>query len=169
MTFKVDIGSRTVSHSSGAAARFYRYCTMDAWRASDSATLHNPDLYPGSASEFGRLAKEAALTAGMDHGGPPDEGGNGEISLLDCRIDWDAGAALQELVPSTRGAAWVGEQVFDGTVGGAIRLFKSLPLERRHRIEMFIDAGKIEACEQTILGFDELNVIASRSDVPGSV
>lgn len=67
-TFTVDIAAREVRHSSGASVSFYRYTSDDDWRASDVVTLRNPDLYDGPPAELGRLAKEAAVAAGMGHG-----------------------------------------------------------------------------------------------------
>jgi hypothetical protein len=67
--FTVDVEQRIVTHTSGASASFYRYETDDDWRRTDVVTLHNPVLFPGSQREFARLAKEAALAAGMTHGG----------------------------------------------------------------------------------------------------
>lgn len=63
--FTVDLHAREVRHPSGAVVSFYEYRSEADWRASDSVTLHNPDLYSGPAEELGRLAKEAALAAGM--------------------------------------------------------------------------------------------------------
>ena len=70
-TFTVDIESRKVRHSSGASASFYRYRNDEDWQRSDVVTLHNPDLYDGPHAELARRAKEAALAAGMGHGGKP--------------------------------------------------------------------------------------------------
>lgn len=63
--FHVDLAARRVTHVSGAAATFYEYPSEDEWRASDVVTLLNPRLYDGPEVEFARLAKEAALKAGM--------------------------------------------------------------------------------------------------------
>lgn len=88
------------------------------------------------------------------------------MSLLDGRVDWDAGAELQERMPSTRAAAWVGERLFEGTIAGAIRVFATLPLERQERVELFVDHGVIAEASSTILGFGELAQLASRTDLP---
>ena len=42
------------------------------------------------------------------------------MSLADCRIRWDAGAVLQEVLPTTRALAWAGNQFYDGTIAGAL-------------------------------------------------
>lgn len=68
-TFTVDLTRRKVTHSSGARATFDRHPTAEDWHASEVVKLSNIGLYDGPAAEFGRRAKEAALAAGMDHGG----------------------------------------------------------------------------------------------------
>jgi hypothetical protein len=61
----------------------------------------------------------------------------------------------------------VGEQLYDGTVGGAVRFFKSLPRDQQDGIEMFVDAGVVAGLEEdTIIGTEVLRALASRSDVP---
>ena len=65
-----------------------------------------------------------------------------------------------------RGVAWVGDPLYDGTVGGAIRHFKSLLPDQQNRVEMLVDPGIIEGTQATIVSFDELKVIAARPDVP---
>jgi hypothetical protein len=88
------------------------------------------------------------------------------IDVSDCKVQWDRGAALQVLVNSTTRTLWVGEQVYGGTVAGAVRFFKSRPVEEQDRIEMFLDAGVIEGVGETIIGADVLRVLGDRPDLP---
>ena len=88
------------------------------------------------------------------------------MSIMDCEIRWDAGAVLQELVPSSRAVSWVGDQIYSGTIAGAVRLFATLPEERQMRVEMFVDRGSIEGSSSTILGFDDLSDLTCRADFP---
>ena len=52
------------------------------------------------------------------------------MSLLDCAINWDAPASLKDVRLPTQGFAWVGDHVYDGNVGGAVRKFKALSREQ---------------------------------------
>lgn len=88
------------------------------------------------------------------------------MALIDCRIDWDAGAVLQELVELTPASDWVGQQIYNGTIAGAVKLFQTLPRERQERIDMFVEAGRVADAQSTILGFHELTEIAGRGDLP---
>jgi hypothetical protein len=64
--FTVDLKERRVTHKSGAAAEFYEYPAEEDWLKSLPHS-YNDYLYPGPSWEFLRLAKEAALAAGMKH------------------------------------------------------------------------------------------------------
>ena len=63
------------------------------------------------------------------------------MSLLDCAINWDAPASLKDIRLPTQGFAWVGDHVYDGNVGGAIRKFKTLSRAQQQRVEMLTDPG----------------------------
>jgi len=63
----VDLDKREVAHPDGARATFYEYWNRNDWIGSEVVMVHNPQLYPGPATEFARFAKEAALTAEMAH------------------------------------------------------------------------------------------------------
>lgn len=65
--FAVDLANRKVWHTSGAGATFHQYPNEYLWRISDVVMLHNPDLFKGAPEELARLAKRAALEAGMRH------------------------------------------------------------------------------------------------------
>jgi hypothetical protein len=89
------------------------------------------------------------------------------IDVSDSKIRWGKAAVLQHRTSSTERVLWVGERLYDGTVGGAVRFFKSLPNAKQERIEMFVDRGVIEGLEEdTIIGADVLRVLADRSDLP---
>lgn len=91
------------------------------------------------------------------------------IDMSKCEVKWDRPAVLQHLNSPTKGTIWVGEQLYDGTVAGAVRFFKALAPEKQERIEMFADSGVIETLkEDTIIGADLLRVLASRSDLPSA-
>jgi len=68
--FSVDLLHRRVTHKSGASATFHEYQNEEDWLQSDAAMLHNPSLYDGSGFEFARLAKNAAVKAGMKYRKP---------------------------------------------------------------------------------------------------
>lgn len=68
--FTVDLAARRVSHSSGAAATFREYQNEEDWLRTDAVTLHNPSLYDGPEVDLARLAKEAAINAGMKRSKP---------------------------------------------------------------------------------------------------
>ena len=88
-------------------------------------------------------------------------------SLSTCKIDWDRKAVLQYPHGTTKRELWIGEQLYDGTVAGAVRYFASLPREQQHRTELFADAGVIEGRgEDTIIGPGDLEVLAARNDLP---
>ena len=90
------------------------------------------------------------------------------MSLHDCVINWDAPACLKDVnLPTTQGATWVGDPIYDGTVAGAIRKFRELPAELQTRTEMMIDPGVIAgSLAATIVSYDALCEIADRDDVP---
>ena len=44
---------------------------------------------------------------------------------------------------TAKGFAWVGDHVYDGNVGGAIRKFKTLSRAQEQRVEMLTDPGAI--------------------------
>ena len=88
------------------------------------------------------------------------------MALHDCVINWEAPAILKDTKLPTTGAAWVGDHVYDGTVGGAIRKFRTLSRDQQSRIEMLIDAGVIAGLAATIVSSTDLKTIADRTDVP---
>ena len=88
------------------------------------------------------------------------------MSLLDCAINWDAPASLKDVRLPTQGFAWVGDHVYDGNVGGAVRKFKTLSREQKQRVEMLTDPEAIEGIAATIVSYDTLSILASRCDVP---
>jgi hypothetical protein len=88
------------------------------------------------------------------------------MSLLQCPIDWTAPAILKDNKMPTQGFAWIGDHVYDGTIAGAIRAFRTLPLEKQRRVEMSTEAGVIGGLPATFFAFDALTEIASRKDVP---
>ena len=61
---------REVRHVSGVIVSFYEYPTREAWLASDSVHVRNPDLFDGDSNELAAGAKRAALAAGMMHQKP---------------------------------------------------------------------------------------------------
>jgi hypothetical protein len=68
--FSVDLDKREVHHKCGASVSFYEYIEAEDW-LSAGGSVRNAYLFDGSAEEFLRLAKEAALAAGMPHERPP--------------------------------------------------------------------------------------------------
>ena len=87
--------------------------------------------------------------------------------LHDCVINWDAPAILRDPnLPNTQGAEWVGDPAYGGTVGGAVRQFRALPAEQQKRVEMWIDSGVVAGLAATIVSYEDLHVIANRSDAP---
>lgn len=90
------------------------------------------------------------------------------MSLQDCGVAWDAPAILKDVKTPTSSFAWVGDPVYDGTIAGAIRMFKTLPLDQQRRIEMFIDAGTIAGVDATVIGCDALAKLATRQDLPSN-
>jgi hypothetical protein len=88
------------------------------------------------------------------------------MNLLDCPITWDTPASLKDVKTPSSGFAWVGDPIYDGTIAGALRKFRSLPAEQRRRIEMLTDAGAIAGLQATIIGHDALDELASRHDLP---
>ena len=56
--------------------------------------------------------------------------------------------------------------MYDGTVAGAIRKFRTLPSKQQSEIEMMVDAGVIADQSATIVSYDALRQIAARADVP---
>ena len=88
------------------------------------------------------------------------------MALNDCVINWDAPAVLKDVKLPTSGFAWVGDHVYDGTVAGAIRKFRTLPSDQQKRIEMMVDAGVIAGQSATIVSYEALREIAARPDVP---
>ena len=88
------------------------------------------------------------------------------MSLHECVISWEAPATLKDVKLPTQGVEWIGEHVYGGTVGGAIRQFMALPAEQQRRIEMMIEPGVIAGLAATIVSSDALSKIANRSDVP---
>ena len=65
--FTVDLAEREVYHTSGVIVQFDEYPTHEAWLASDSVHMDNPDLFDGDSNELAAGAKRAALAAGMHH------------------------------------------------------------------------------------------------------
>jgi hypothetical protein len=64
--FDVDLAERLVRHKpSGIEVSFYEYLSEDDWKKSDSAVLRDNPFWPGNRYEIARIAKEAALAAGM--------------------------------------------------------------------------------------------------------
>jgi hypothetical protein len=88
------------------------------------------------------------------------------MSVHDAVIMWDAPAILKDIQHPTHGFAWVGDPVYDGTVAGAIRKFRTLDATQQRRIEMMIDPGVISGSVATIVTYDSLVEIAKRTDVP---
>lgn len=88
------------------------------------------------------------------------------MSLLDCTIDWTAPAILKDNRMPTQGFAWIGDHVYDGNIGGAIRKFRTLPVDQQRRVEMSTDAGVVGGLPATFFAFDALTELASRKDVP---
>ena len=88
------------------------------------------------------------------------------MALHDYVVNWDAPAVLKDVKLPTSGFAWVGDPVYDGTVAGEIRKFRTLPSDQQKRIEMMIDAGVIAGLSATIVSYDALRQIAARADVP---
>lgn len=88
------------------------------------------------------------------------------MAMVDCKVRWAASASLKELVLPVHGSAWVGEPLYDGTIAGAIAFFRQLSPERQRRTEMMIDRDDIEGLSKAIVEFENLAVIASRSDLP---
>jgi hypothetical protein len=88
------------------------------------------------------------------------------MSVRDAVIMWDAPAVLKDIQLPTHGLAWVGDPLYDGTVAGAIRTFRTLDASQQRRIEMLIEPGVISGSAATIVTYDSLVEIANRSDVP---
>jgi hypothetical protein len=88
------------------------------------------------------------------------------MSVHDAVIMWEAPAVLKDIQLPTQGFAWVGDPVYDGTVAGAIRKFRTLDATQQRRIEMMIDPGVISGSVATIVTYDSLVEIAKRTDVP---
>ena len=88
------------------------------------------------------------------------------MALHDCVINWDAPAVLKYVKLPASDFAWAGDHVYDGTVAGAIRKFRTLPSNQQMRIEMMVDAGVIADQSATIVSYDALRQIAARADVP---
>ena len=88
------------------------------------------------------------------------------MSLLDCPIDWSAPAILKDNRMPTQGFAWIGDYIYDGTIAGAIRTFRTLPRDQRRRVEMSTEAGVVGGLPATFFTFDALTELASRKDVP---
>ena len=88
------------------------------------------------------------------------------MSLLDCAINWDAPASLKDVRLPAQGSAWVGDHVYAGNVGGVVRKFGTLSRAQQQRVEMLTDPGAIEGTAATIVSYDTLSILASRSDVP---
>ena len=89
------------------------------------------------------------------------------MSLADCKVAWSADATLMEIPPpSTKKFEWVGDPLYAGPVAGALRFFRTLPPKRQQLVEMFVDPHVVEGTTKSILGFDELNVLAHRADLP---
>ena len=64
--FDVDLPERLVRHKpSGIEVSFYEYLTEDDWNKSDSAVLRDNPFWPGDRYELARIAKAAAVAAGM--------------------------------------------------------------------------------------------------------
>jgi len=89
------------------------------------------------------------------------------IDVSKREVKWDRPAVLQYLNSPNKRTLWVGEQLYDGTVAGAVRFFMSQPPEKQLRIEMFVDSGVVSGLnEDTIIGAEELQALANRSDLP---
>jgi hypothetical protein len=88
------------------------------------------------------------------------------MSLLDCTIDWAAPAILKDQRMPTQGFAWIGDHIYDGTIAGAIKKFRTLPIDQQRRVEMVTDAGVVGGLPATFFAFDALTEIASRTDAP---
>ena len=88
------------------------------------------------------------------------------MPLLDCPIDWAGPAILKDRKMPTQGFAWIGDHIYDGTIAGAIRTFRTLPPDQQRRVEMLTDAGLIGGLPATFFAFDALAEIAARTDVP---
>jgi len=72
--FDVDLTERLVTHKpSGIEVSFYEYLSEDDWKKSDSALLRDNPFWPGNRYELARVAKDAALAAGMMSRKPADE------------------------------------------------------------------------------------------------
>jgi hypothetical protein len=72
--FDVDLAERLVRHKpSGIEISFYEYLNEEDWKKSDTATLRDNPFWPGDRYELARLAKEAAVAAGMTSRKPADE------------------------------------------------------------------------------------------------
>jgi hypothetical protein len=81
-------------------------------------------------------------------------------------VSWDVPAQLQVRQKVNAGFAWVGKVEYDGTVAGAVRAFKGLPLEAQKRCDLFTNSGVIGGSSKSLLGYEELSALAARSDIP---
>jgi hypothetical protein len=95
-------------------------------------------------------------------------GGYEMADSTDFQVQWERNAVLQEKLQTTKASEWVGQQIYDGTVAGAVRHFKTLGRERQARAEMLVDAGVVEGSTETTFGVDTLDALAGRSDLPAA-
>jgi hypothetical protein len=64
--FYVDLAERRVIHKpSGIEIEFYEYTNEQDWKKSGSAVLRDNPLWSGDRADLARMAKDAALAAGM--------------------------------------------------------------------------------------------------------
>jgi hypothetical protein len=68
--FTVDLATREVRHRSGASVSYYEYLDADDWLSTSGGLTRNAYFFDGSCEEFLKLAKQAALAAGMTHRRP---------------------------------------------------------------------------------------------------
>jgi hypothetical protein len=88
--------------------------------------------------------------------------GHTEGRVTERKVQWDRGAQLQR---RAKEGLWVGEVIFDGTVGGAARHYAALAPDEQDRCDMFIDLDVVEGLGGIISG-DDLRALAGRADVP---
>jgi hypothetical protein len=64
--FDIDLKERLVTHKpSGIEISFYEYTNERDWEISDTAMLRDNPSWPGDRAELARMAKQAAMAAGM--------------------------------------------------------------------------------------------------------